>query len=945
MNLLHGPSDYTWIAELATETKSYAGSLGSFFSKAIAKVNLEPPSSYAMKRAWATMARDMVHFGFDDENPFPPDIEATIDAIQTWGIQKLTSEDFNEEVLARALGLAFQKVLETVGEHPDIFEMMDQADLFEDMAGTIAQRYLPIFKLFPVFSEEALSIVPHLKEPLFTALYELPEDEHQRLIYLTRKVMLSFYANHVRPELEDMLNENLKGRNLLLPLIDEAVTHLPADRCMTSLLRILCTPRQELSQGRVISIVLQELGGMYVKLAQVLAEMAPPALARELRHQQDKLGGIFGSQEKSWNYVLEILERPAWTKIRDFIHIPLETQSAFAGASVGAIYEFELTELGREMLTDADTILLKVQRPGLSELFEEQKNTLIDILTSLELTLPETELSLDEQLEVRSLINTLKRTIINYAAQSIGELDFRIEDSNARMVRQSLDGVFDLQIPKYFHVEPDVAMIERIHGEKITSVVHSRYLERMSIADLVSDAYLYLMFQKGVIWADPHAGNILYDADNLQVKLIDLNPCFTWDKDTVKEFIAFLYRLILSDQRGIFQSLASLVENPEELQNDRTQKLIKEFIANGNHGAFIRYLSEFVRLLSEANINLRIEIQAALRGISQIYLTATAISSRNNFGQVFQKQFGWKTLAKLLWAIGPFKVMRAALPIAFDVVRNSPEEEVGPTLDERDITAIEEALTILTEQNVCNIELQRSSPEENTRLTLAADGSSLIRSTHLRLDILTETKPASVKYVVEAPSKEWLKERQEYVKLQGVGFTLCLVECLEQLRRHSLEDYWHVVESWNVPARKRSMKEHSLIGDVRLAARVLFSRRYRDIWVSDFMTVSRWHRLLWRLMIKFEEKFERRELGYFYILSKKVRSEKVGQFTFGTLHRLKVISYRLIISGLKSLIKRSKFEMNLLPITTDDLIYRMIHGLLRSKSAMRLQLDIPEEDL
>jgi len=48
-----------------------------------------------------------------------------------------------------------------------------------------------------------------------------------------------------------------------------------------------------------------------------------------------------------------------------------------------------------------------------------------------------------------------------------------------------------------------------------------------------------------------------------------------------------------------------------------------------------------------------------------------------------------------------------------------------------------------------------------------------------------------------------------------------------------------------------------------------------------------------------------------------------------TLHRLKVIAYRLIISGLKTLVKRDRFEMNLLPLSTDDLIHRMMHGLLR----------------
>jgi hypothetical protein len=167
------------------------------------------------------------------------------------------------------------------------------------------------------------------------------------------------------------------------------------------------------------------------------------------------------------------------------------------------------------------------------------------------------------------------------------------------------------------------------------------------------------------------------------------------------------------------------------------------------------------------------------------------------------------------------------------------------------------------------------------------------------------------------------------VKLQGIGFTLCLVECLEQLRRHSLEDYWYVVESWNMPASKKSLKASIMVGEVKVAARVLFTRRYANIWTSEFLTVSRWNRFLWKSMIKFEERFERREQGYFNILSKKAGTTKVGQLTFGTLQRLKVIAYRLIISGLKTLIKRNRFEMNLLPLTTDDLIHRMLHGLLR----------------
>jgi hypothetical protein len=181
--------DYNWVAELAAECKVYADSMGYFFSKAIAKVDLPEVTGPQVRRSWAVIARDLVHLGFDEEDALPPDIEATIEALQNLGINKLQEDMVDEEKLAQALGSGLKNILETIGEYPDMFEILDQADLLEDMVGTIARRYVPIFKLFPAFSNEALSIIPHLKEPLFTALYELPEDEHIKLfiVFTTTK--------------------------------------------------------------------------------------------------------------------------------------------------------------------------------------------------------------------------------------------------------------------------------------------------------------------------------------------------------------------------------------------------------------------------------------------------------------------------------------------------------------------------------------------------------------------------------------------------------------------------------------------------------------------------------------------------------------------------------------------------------------------------------------
>ncbi len=96
------------------------------------------------------------------------------------------------------------------------------------------------------------------------------------------------------------------------------------------------------------------------------------------------------------------------------------------------------------------------------------------------------------------------------------------------------------------------------------------------------------------------------------------------------------------------------------------------------------------------------------------------------------------------------------------------------------------------------------------------------------------------------------------------------------------------------------------------------------------MNVSIWNRLLWKLKNWLEIRYEVVEKGHHHFLDKKIGQEKFGLYTLGTIDRFKIIFYRLIILGAKSLIGRSIFVMNLLPLTTDQLIDRMIHGLLRT---------------
>ena len=113
--------EYSWIADIALEAKNYSHSLGAYFAKAISKVSFGPVSDKEMQRAWAVLTRDMVHFGVDPEIESPPDLKATISALQTMGIDQFNENMVDEEKLTPILSNFFEQLFGTLSDHPELF--------------------------------------------------------------------------------------------------------------------------------------------------------------------------------------------------------------------------------------------------------------------------------------------------------------------------------------------------------------------------------------------------------------------------------------------------------------------------------------------------------------------------------------------------------------------------------------------------------------------------------------------------------------------------------------------------------------------------------------------------------------------------------------------------------------------------------------------------------
>jgi len=839
---------------------------------------------------------------------------------------------------------AIARAIET---NPQLIHMLLHIDILTRELGIHGHQLTKLLRLLPVISGRATAVFPEIREQCFKAWFRLSQDDRLALAQFAELLLKEVFNQFALPRLEGLLAQDPRGK-VVLPFVQDILKLVPPDASLNILISTICTPRPQLTVNRFLSIAIQEMGGLFVKTTQILSEMCPPSLAKELRSSQDASTGVFPSVEKSFSYFMQVLNYPeVKEQWETYIEIDPVPAPHFAAASVGAIYELKLNEAGQEKYK-AKTLLVKVQRPGLNELLETQATQLKDIALHIQRSI-ESDQSIGATLreELRGLCDALLRGINHYYEQCAAELDFRREQENADTIRQALclHGKNEkVMVPRYFQTGRQFLIMERMPGIKITRSVQTKYLARREIADRLISTYLSLLFEHGIVWADPHPGNILLDDSTLMLSMIDLNPCFIWKENVREKFKSMLYRLLLRDVGGVLDSLYSVVTNPDALNNNKLFDELSLLMSaeEYRHGT-AHYMADFIRILAENSVDMKIEVQAALRGLTQLAITATAISARNSFALEIRKYFGLRDIFNTIFDVGIFRVFRVATAIVFHHIQRTPELEIGPTLDERDIQMLSWRLRELRKAGVCEIRFRRVSPEEHANLHLTPDGAALMVSSDLQLVVLDGVRPARVRYIIELPSSTWLKERQEFVKLTSLARNFTIIECLEQFRRKSLDDYWRTVEAWRKPAHQRTVNEVSLIGEVRVAARRLLQLRFAHLWDHPLSGLGRHPRLLWRMLLASEFRRESAEQKFVKVAAKTKAQLPVGLLTVGTVHRVQILLWEGLLRLIRWKLSKYRYSMSLLPIRIDELESIILHHLGRSSSNTQNQRHNPHD--
>ena len=337
--------------------------------------------------------------------------------------------------------------------------------------------------------------------------------------------------------------------------------------------------------GARLRRVLEEAGGVYIKLGQIAAtrvDLLPPEVCAELASLQNRVAAEPVDQIKP------VLEAELGDSVE---HVFAEFDwEPLAAASIGQTY--------RARLRSGESVVVKVQRPGVKEIIERDLAVL-----SLVADVAQRRTTLGQGLR--------SGEVLEQFAQSLrAELDFRREVDAMLEMALVLEGRSAVRIPKVYEELCTRRLIvqERFEGCTVadTAELDALSIDRSALADQLLRAMLEQVLKVGFFHADPHPGNVFAFADGT-LGLIDFGAVGRLDPIQQSAVVDMLAGLIQRDVSLLRDGIERVADVTEAVSAERLERALARLMAENIRptGAIEpTVLQDLVRMLSEFGIRL-----------------------------------------------------------------------------------------------------------------------------------------------------------------------------------------------------------------------------------------------------------------------------------------------------------------------------------------------------
>jgi ubiquinone biosynthesis protein len=365
------------------------------------------------------------------------------------------------------------------------------------------------------------------------------------------------------------------------------------------------------SYGHSLRLTLEEAGGTFVKLGQMLStrtELLPPDVILELSSLQDHVPPA--PPEEIIAFVEEELGRPLPGVFRSFERDPIGAGS--------------IAQVHAATLIDGRDVVVKIQRPGIDRHVERDLDALLRLARAI------------ERRAAWARPYQLAELIAEFAARVREELDFRREAMNTAALARNLAGASDVRVPVVYEELSGrrVLTLERLRGISVREPeeITRRGFSPEEVADILLGCYLQQLLVDGHYHADPHPGNVLV-LDERQIGLIDFGAVGHLDamqQEALKEMLLAIAR---RDPEAVLTAVLDVVDIPANADLSRLQHALASYLARHatdtapSVGAFTALL----RILVSFGVYVPPEFSTLFRALTTLQGTVQTLSAGYDF--------------------------------------------------------------------------------------------------------------------------------------------------------------------------------------------------------------------------------------------------------------------------------------------------------------------------
>jgi predicted unusual protein kinase regulating ubiquinone biosynthesis (AarF/ABC1/UbiB family) len=237
-----------------------------------------------------------------------------------------------------------------------------------------------------------------------------------------------------------------------------------------------------------------DLGGLMIKVGQFMSsrlDVLPPEITKELEGLQDEVAPVsFAAIRTAIEAELGMPIERAFTMV---------DETPVAAASLGQAHRARLSPLDAAD-TGLDGVIIKVQRPGISEIIDVDLAALRKVggwLSHVKLV--------SNRVDMPALVE-------EFAATSLEEIDYLHEAASSERFAAAFpnDDRVGVPVVVWERTTRRVLTLEDVTAIKITDVdsLRAAGIDPVEVAPVFAEVMFDQMFTKGFFHADPHPGNI-----------------------------------------------------------------------------------------------------------------------------------------------------------------------------------------------------------------------------------------------------------------------------------------------------------------------------------------------------------------------------------------------------------------------------------------------------